>query len=65
MPRSYFIVNSAAHAWVEKLVTREVAVQTAPPSGLAVRFHLGTLAPPAPGAFMKVVENVLSLDPVR
>ena len=64
MPQFYFIVNSAAHAWVEKLVTREVAVQTAPPSGLAVRFHLGTLAPPAPCAFIKVVENVQALEPI-
>ncbi|KPY48067.1 hypothetical protein ALO56_101474 [Pseudomonas viridiflava] len=46
------------------MVTRDVAVQTAPPAGVAVRFHLGTLAPPAPGAFMNVVENTQDLEPI-
>ncbi|KPC57529.1 Unknown protein sequence [Pseudomonas amygdali pv. morsprunorum] len=39
-------------------------MQTAPPSEFAVLFHFGTLAPPAPGSFMKVVENTQTLEPM-
>jgi hypothetical protein len=62
--RLYFIVNSAAHAWLERSVTLEVAVQTAPPPGVAVLVHFGTRTPPAAGILLKVVVNTQALAPI-